>query len=542
MRPISRTLASVLSLPLFATLVMAQSAPPAADTYTISSTPSNNYGGQGILELNSGDLVYVQFNLATIPTGTTVAKATLRMYVDNVAAPGSFNVYPVTSAWTETGLTYATAPTLGALTAGPVAVGYGTVDQFLTIDVTSLVQGWMTTPSTNNGVALQLVGSTGDFSFDSKEATYYSQAPELEVALNGPAGPAGPQGIQGQAGIQGIQGPQGLQGPQGVAGNAGFSGTTNTIPVFTGTTTIGNSPITVSGNNIGIGAANTSGFDPLTVLSPVGGGGMGSIGKVDPADNNYGFSELSLWLNNPSATSPNTNTWSIGSEGYYANNGALTLADMYFFDPRTGVYNIAVDLADNVWIGSNAYPYGGGTPDLFAGANGNVGIGTSTPVQKLEVNGNAQIDGTLYLKNAPVALAGGDYAEAVNVKGSRSNYGPGDVLVLGNDGQGEVQKSSEPYSPMVSGIYATKPGLIGRRQSQIDGADSIPMGMVGVVPTKVTTENGPIHKGDLLVSSSEPGYAMKGTDRNRMLGAVIGKAMGNLESGQGVIEVLVTLQ
>jgi hypothetical protein len=58
----------------------------------------------------------------------------------------------------------------------------------------------------------------------------------------------------------------------------------------------------------------------------------------------------------------------------------------------------------------------------------------------------------------------------------------------------------------------------------------------------VTAENGPIHRGDLLVTSAKAGYAMKGTDRNRMLGAVIGKAMGSLDSGSGVIEVLVTLQ
>jgi hypothetical protein len=128
------------------------------------------------------------------------------------------------------------------------------------------------------------------------------------------------------------------------------------------------------------------------------------------------------------------------------------------------------------------------------------------------------------------------------VKGSSSSYEPGDVLVIGVDGQGEIQKSSEPYSTMVSGIYATRPGLVGHRQSLVKGADSIPMGMVGVVPTKVSTENGPIHKGDLLVTSSTAGYAMKGTDRNRMLGAVIGKAMGDLESGNGVVEVLVTLQ
>lgn len=66
--------------------------------------------------------------------------------------------------------------------------------------------------------------------------------------------------------------------------------------------------------------------------------------------------------------------------------------------------------------------------------------------------------------------------------------------------------------------------------------------MVGIVPTKVSAENGPIHRGDLLVTSSTAGYAMKGTDRSRMVGAVVGKAMGSLESEAGVIEVLVSLQ
>ena len=68
------------------------------------------------------------------------------------------------------------------------------------------------------------------------------------------------------------------------------------------------------------------------------------------------------------------------------------------------------------------------------------------------------------------------------------------------------------------------------------------MAMVGIVPTKVSAENGPIKRGDLLVTSSTVGYAMKGTDRSRMLGAIVGKAMANLGSGKGVIEVLVTLQ
>ena len=73
-------------------------------------------------------------------------------------------------------------------------------------------------------------------------------------------------------------------------------------------------------------------------------------------------------------------------------------------------------------------------------------------------------------------------------------------------------------------------------------ADEVPLAVVGIVPCKVTTENGSIQPGDLLVTSSTPGHAMKGTDRNRMLGAVVGKALEGLDQGKGVIQVLVTLQ
>jgi len=87
-----------------------------------------------------------------------------------------------------------------------------------------------------------------------------------------------------------------------------------------------------------------------------------------------------------------------------------------------------------------------------------------------------------------------------------------------------------------------KPGTVGRRQTTPKSPDEVPMAVVGIVPVKVTAENGPIKPGDLLVTSSMPGRAMKGTDRNQLIGAVIGKAMAPLESGTGTIEVLVSLQ
>ncbi len=95
---------------------------------------------------------------------------------------------------------------------------------------------------------------------------------------------------------------------------------------------------------------------------------------------------------------------------------------------------------------------------------------------------------------------------------------------------------------LVTGIYSTKPGTVGRRQTTAKSPDEVPMAMMGIVPTKVSAENGAIRPGDLLVTAAKLGYAMRGTDRSKMLGAVIGKALGNLYSGTGVIEVVVTLQ
>jgi hypothetical protein len=58
-----------------------------------------------------------------------------------------------------------------------------------------------------------------------------------------------------------------------------------------------------------------------------------------------------------------------------------------------------------------------------------------------------------------------------------------------------------------------------------------------------SAENGPIHRGDLLVTAGTPGHAMRGTERDRMLGAMIGKALQEFAGpGAGVIQVLVNVR
>jgi hypothetical protein len=180
------------------------------------------------------------------------------------------------------------------------------------------------------------------------------------------------------------------------------------------------------------------------------------------------------------------------------------------------------------------------------------GAGDMAVSRNLGVTGNVALtgggahmtypDGTVQSTAWNGTTCGGDYAESIDVTGDRKSYEPGDVLVIDPKVEGKFLKSSEAYATTVMGIYSTQPGLTGRRVGAPKTGEEVPMAMLGIVPTKVSAENGPIKPGDLLVTSSTAGYAMKATDRSRMVGALIGKALGHLDSGSGVIEVGIALQ
>ncbi len=59
---------------------------------------------------------------------------------------------------------------------------------------------------------------------------------------------------------------------------------------------------------------------------------------------------------------------------------------------------------------------------------------------------------------------------------------------------------------------------------------------------KVDAQYGSIEPGDLLTTSPTPGHAMKASDPTRAFGSVIGKALGPLSSGTGLIPALIALQ
>jgi len=95
---------------------------------------------------------------------------------------------------------------------------------------------------------------------------------------------------------------------------------------------------------------------------------------------------------------------------------------------------------------------------------------------------------------------------------------------------------------MVVGVYSEKPGFLGSSHPMEDQADDeIPVAVVGIVPCKVSAENGPVARGDLLVTSATPGHAMRAGEAPP-IGTVIGKALEGLDEGTGIIQMLVMLQ
>ncbi len=173
-----------------ATVASAQSAPPVADTYSFNAEPAQNFGAQPILVVQPGANSYIRFNLSSVPAGVTVNKATLRLYLDAITGNGSFEVYQLGNSWGESTLSYSNAPSMGASATGghPIALTTSADNQFVLIDITSLVQGWIEGSIANNGLALSTSSGDAGFSFDSKESVYTSHQPELEIVLNGPAG------------------------------------------------------------------------------------------------------------------------------------------------------------------------------------------------------------------------------------------------------------------------------------------------------------------------------------------------------------------
>lgn len=141
--------------------------------------------------------------------------------------------------------------------------------------------------------------------------------------------------------------------------------------------------------------------------------------------------------------------------------------------------------------------------------------------------------------NGGTQSSGADFAEQLAVRGESRDLGPGDVLVISAAEDRAVERSATPFSTAVIGVYSTRPGVLAGAPDNGEPLAGVPVAITGIVPCKVTAENGAIRRGDLLVTAPTPGHAMR-AGLAPPPGSVLGKAMQPLEAGKGVIEILVS--
>lgn len=173
------------------------------------------------------------------------------------------------------------------------------------------------------------------------------------------------------------------------------------------------------------------------------------------------------------------------------------------------------------------------------GPSGNVAVFQSSGANMARINKAGR-----GFFNGGTQNSGADVAESFAVTGSVDAYEAGDVLVISTDVDRTVEKSSTPYSTLVAGVYATKPGvLLTENNIDDDLSGEVPMGVIGVIPTKVCMEGGAIKRGDFIVTSSIAGVAMKGDPEKVKIGQVIGKALADFNgTAVGKIKVLVSIK
>jgi len=165
--------------------------------------------------------------------------------------------------------------------------------------------------------------------------------------------------------------------------------------------------------------------------------------------------------------------------------------------------------------------------------------GALAEVQQWPVFFRVGSDGDLYTTGKftarSFASGGADLAEWVNVG---EDVSPGDVVVSHADTPLAALLSREPCSHSVLGVVSTEPGIV-LGASEDNGPRAL-LALTGIVPVKVADEGGPIRPGDLLVTSSTPGHAMRWAGSDPCPCALVGKALEPMTDETGVILILLT--
>ncbi len=123
----------------------------------------------------------------------------------------------------------------------------------------------------------------------------------------------------------------------------------------------------------------------------------------------------------------------------------------------------------------------------------------------------------------------------------------GDIVIVDFENKGKVKKSQKEYEKAIVGIVSTQPAIV------IEGGRIVAMGggfsqnstlkpaiaLAGRVPVKASEENGRVMAGDLLTTSSKPGYAMKCNNEIKCINSVVGIALDDKKEDEDTVLAMV---
>ena len=222
----------------------------------------------------------------------------------------------------------------------------------------------------------------------------------------------------------------------------------------------------------------------------------------------------------------------------------LHVAGLARFDLGGGQINMSTP---GGWPGLIAFAPNGHRRDIVV-YDGGISIeASSTASPPPTGNGITITEGGRLVARELQITGGADLSEQFKVRkeGREIQLEPGMVVIIDPENSGSLTMSGQPYDRRVAGIISgaggVKPGmLMGQKGSVADGTQ--PVALTGRVYCRADASKGPIEPGDLLTTSDVPGHAMKVIDYTQAQGAILGKAMSSLKSGQGLVLVLVSLQ
>ena len=313
--------------------VQAVNAPVIADSYINSPAPTSNFGTSASLRINNSAKTLLRFDLSELPNTTIaadVAKATLIFWVNTVTSAGALQVIPLTSAWTESGVTSSTAPTQSATIKTGITTAVSASGYYVLVDITNQVQDWIAAPASNFGLAIEPdAGAAGTFvMIDSKENTTTSHPAFLDIILTG-TGAAGPTGATGATGANGANGAVGATGPTGANGTNGAAGATGATGANGANGAVGaTGPTGANGTNGAAGATGATGANGTNGAAGATGatganGTNGATGATGPAGANgtNGTNGAAGATGPAGANGTNGSNGAIGPTGPAGSNG-----------------------------------------------------------------------------------------------------------------------------------------------------------------------------------------------------------------------------